>query len=93
MGKIQKYYEATRAQALKALAAYPKGLQIGGGVCPGNAAEYLEAGASHVIVTSYVFKDGQTFLGKSTEEEVAVGGESILYWFKLPQKKTISILL
>lgn len=39
--------------------AYPGGLQIGGGIHPGNAEEYLEAGASHVIVTSYVFRDGQ----------------------------------
>ena len=53
-----EYYGATRAQAMKALKAYPKGLQIGGGVCPDNAADYLEAGASHVIVTSYVFKNG-----------------------------------
>lgn len=53
------YYEATRAQAMRALAAYPGGLQIGGGVNADNAAEYLEAGASHVIVTSYVFQDGR----------------------------------
>lgn len=39
--------------------AYPGGLQIGGGIHPENAEEYLEAGASHVIVTSYVFRDGQ----------------------------------
>ena len=58
-GKDSEYYEATRNQALKALAAYPGGLQIGGGVCPDNAEDYLKAGASHVIVTSYVFKDGQ----------------------------------
>ena len=53
------YYETTKAQALLALGAYPKGLQIGGGVNPQNAGEYLDAGASHVIVTSYVFKDGK----------------------------------
>lgn len=53
------YYEATRAQALKALAAYPKGLQVGGGVNAENASNYLEAGASHVIVTSYVFQEGR----------------------------------
>lgn len=52
------YYEATKAQALMALAAYPGGLQIGGGVNDENASEYLDAGASHVIVTSYVFEDG-----------------------------------
>lgn len=54
-----EYYEATRKQALAALAAYPGGLQIGGGINDTNAKEYLEAGASHVIVTSYVFKDGR----------------------------------
>lgn len=53
------YYEATKEQALKALAAYPGGLQAGGGITPENAAQYLEAGASHVIVTSYVFCDGR----------------------------------
>ncbi len=52
------YYEADRAQAFAALAAYPGGLQVGGGVNADNAAAYLEAGASHVIVTSYVFQDG-----------------------------------
>lgn len=52
------YYEATQSQALKALRAYPGGMQIGGGIHDGNAAEYLAAGASHVIVTSYVFRDG-----------------------------------
>ncbi|MCM1175587.1 MAG: phosphoribosylformimino-5-aminoimidazole carboxamide ribotide isomerase [Blautia sp.] len=53
------YYEATKAQALAALSAYPGGLQAGGGITPENAAQYLEAGASHVIVTSCVFRDGR----------------------------------
>lgn len=53
-----EYYEATKSQAMKALSAYPLGLQIGGGITPENATEYLDAGASHVIVTSYVFRDG-----------------------------------
>ena len=52
-------YEATKAQALKALKAYPGGLQIGGGITAENAKEYIDAGASHVIVTSYVFSDGE----------------------------------
>lgn len=52
------YYEATKAQALAALSAYPKGLQIGGGITNENAASYLDAGASHVIVTSFVFQNG-----------------------------------
>lgn len=45
-------------QALKALHAYPGGMQIGGGITPENACRFLDAGASHVIVTSYVFKNG-----------------------------------
>lgn len=58
-GSSSPYYEETREQAFLALKTYPLGLQIGGGVCPENAGEYLDAGASHVIVTSYVFKDGR----------------------------------
>lgn len=53
------YYLETKRQALAALAAYPGGLQLGGGVNETNAAEFLEAGASHVIATSYVFRDGE----------------------------------
>lgn len=56
--KESEYFEATKAQALEALKAYPGGLMIGGGIDADNAMEYLEAGASHVIVTSYVFKNG-----------------------------------
>ena len=56
--KSSEYYEQTLDQALKALRAYPGGLQIGGGITPENASLFLEAGASHVIVTSYVFHDG-----------------------------------
>lgn len=53
------YYEATKAQAMQALAEYPGGLQIGGGIDAANAKQFLDAGASHVIVTSYVFRDGK----------------------------------
>jgi phosphoribosylformimino-5-aminoimidazole carboxamide ribotide isomerase len=45
--------------ALQALRAFPGGLQVGGGIRPDNARDYLDAGASHVIVTSYVFRDGR----------------------------------
>ena len=53
-----EFYEASKAQAIKALHAYPGGMQIGGGINPDNAGEFLQAGATHVIVTSYVFRDG-----------------------------------
>ena len=52
-------YEEDLAQAKAALSAYRGGLQIGGGVNDRNAGYFLEWGASHVIVTSYVFKDGK----------------------------------
>ena len=73
-----EYYEETRRQALQALGEYPGGLQVGGGIRADNAAEYLEAGASHVIVTSYVFRDGKVDwenLGKIKEE---VGKERLV---------------
>jgi phosphoribosylformimino-5-aminoimidazole carboxamide ribotide isomerase len=47
------------SEARAALAAYPGGLQVGGGINLDNAAGWLEAGASHVIVTSWVFRNGQ----------------------------------
>ena len=45
--------------AVDALAGWPGGLQIGGGITADNAGRWLELGASHVIVTSYVFHDGR----------------------------------
>ncbi len=45
--------------AREALAAYPGGLHLGGGVTPDNARGWLDAGASHVIVTSWVFSNGR----------------------------------
>lgn len=54
-----EYYEADKEQAFLALAAFPGGLQIGGGMNADNAKEFLDKGASHIIVTSYVFKNGE----------------------------------
>ena len=53
------YFEEDRRQAADALKAWPGGLQVGGGVTAENAPSYIEAGASHVIVTSFVFNDGE----------------------------------
>ena len=54
-----KYYLETQAQALAALRTYPGGLQVGGGITCENAMEYIKAGASHVIVTSFIFQEGK----------------------------------
>lgn len=81
-----EYYEATREQALLALRAYPGGMQIGGGITPRNAGEYIEAGASHVIVTSYVFKDGVIRYDRLQELVDAVGNNHLV--LDLSCKKT-----
>lgn len=52
------FYNADIEQAYSALSAFEGGLQIGGGINDENAAHFLDKGASHVIVTSFVFKNG-----------------------------------
>jgi len=47
------------AAARAALQAYPGGLHVGGGINPENAAGFLTDGASHAIVTSWVFQAGR----------------------------------
>ena len=73
-----QYFEDTRKQAFLALEAYPGGLQLGGGVNPENAGMYLDAGASHVIVTSYVFKDGRISWENLDKMVKAVGREHLV---------------
>lgn len=58
-GHIIKLGPGNEVAALSALKAWPGGMQIGGGVNDENCLTYLEAGASHVIVTSWVFREGQ----------------------------------
>ena len=76
--KDSQYYEATRAQAMLALQTYPRGLQIGGGITADNASEYIEAGASHVIVTSYVFKNGEINMEHLMKLVETVGREHVV---------------
>lgn len=73
-----QYFEATRDQAVQALSAYPKGMQIGGGITAANAEEYLDAGASHVIVTSYVFREGQVDRSRLKQLKETVGKEHLV---------------
>lgn len=72
------YYEASRQQAFSALEAYPGGLQVGGGITPDNAEEYLRAGASHVIVTSYVFQDGRIHYDRLKKMMETVGKDHLV---------------
>jgi phosphoribosylformimino-5-aminoimidazole carboxamide ribotide isomerase len=66
--------EAGRA----ALKAYPGGLQIGGGINLENAASYLEEGASHVIVSSWVFREGELDWDRLNSLVTAVGKERLV---------------
>ena len=73
-----EYYEEDVRQACLALGAYPGGLQIGGGMNADNAAFFLKQGASHVIVTSYVFRDGKINWDHLQEMVEAVGKEHLV---------------
>lgn len=73
-----EYYEETKRQAMLALKAYPNGFQIGGGITAENAAEFLQMGASHVIVTSYVFKNGKVHYENLQKLRDAVGREHLV---------------
>lgn len=73
-----EYYAATREQAIHALRSYPGGLQIGGGISDENAPYFLEQGASHVIVTSYVFARGRVDYGNLEKLAAAVGREHLV---------------
>ena len=64
--------------AKSALAAFPGGMQVGGGIQVANAVAYLEAGASHVIVTSYLFGKDGLFLEENLRQIVAAVGRERL---------------
>ena len=73
-----RYFAKTRHQAMEALSAFPGGLQIGGGIRPENAEDYLRAGASHVIVTSYVFAEGAIRWENLARLKETVGREKLV---------------
>jgi phosphoribosylformimino-5-aminoimidazole carboxamide ribotide isomerase len=66
------------AEARSALAAYPGGLQIGGGVNATNARSWLDAGSSHVIVTSWVFREGRVDWERLAELVSIVGRDRLV---------------
>ena len=65
-------------QVLQALSAYPKGMQFGGGVNLQNASSYLEAGASHIIVTSYLFENGEFSWSRLEAIKAEVGADNLV---------------
>ncbi|CAN1277337.1 1-(5-phosphoribosyl)-5-[(5-phosphoribosylamino)methylideneamino] imidazole-4-carboxamide isomerase, chloroplastic [Linum perenne] len=68
----------SQAAAIEALHAYPGGLQVGGGINAENCLSYIEEGASHVIVTSYVFNNGQMDLERLKDLVRVVGKERLV---------------
>jgi phosphoribosylformimino-5-aminoimidazole carboxamide ribotide isomerase len=66
------------AAAKAALAAWPGGLQIGGGITDANAKEWLDAGASHVIVTSWLVEHGAMSLERAKRLADLVGAHKIV---------------
>lgn len=76
--KEKEAYEADLRQAFLALKEYPDGMQAGGGITPETADRFLEAGASHVIVTSYVFRDGELDRDHLDEMVRAVGKKHLV---------------
>lgn len=73
-----EYYQEDVRQACLALLAYPGGLQIGGGMTDENAAFFLDRGASHVIVTSFVFRQGQVDYDNLNRMVRAVGKDRLV---------------
>ena len=67
-GHVIMLGSGNEAAALEALRAYPGGLQAGGGITAENAGYWLDAGASQVILTSYIFANGE--LNRSNLERV-----------------------
>ena len=65
-------------EARNALRAYPGGLQLGGGVTLANARDWLEAGATQVIVTSWVFNGGEVHQERLQELSRAIGREKLV---------------
>ena len=58
-GHVIQLGKGNAAAARSALSRWPGGMQVGGGITADNAKHWLDAGASHVIVTSWVFHDGR----------------------------------
>ena len=66
------------SEARAALKTFPGGLQIGGGINADNARGWLDAGASHVIVTSWVFREGRVDWARLDELVKTIGKEKLV---------------
>jgi phosphoribosylformimino-5-aminoimidazole carboxamide ribotide isomerase len=77
-GHIIKLGPGNDKAAEEALDAWPGGMQLGGGITAENAGYWLDKGASAVIVTSYVFRDGGIDMDRLNRLVTAVGKERLV---------------
>ncbi len=77
-GHIIKLGQGNDEAAREALAAWPGGMQVGGGITVENAGKWIDAGASHVIVTSWLFRDGQLDEGRLGQLGQALGQAQLI---------------
>lgn len=72
-------YEMSKAEAIKAFKAYPDSIQIGGGITDENALSFIKEGASHVIVTSYLFENKKLSLERMKKLKDAVSKDRVVF--------------
>jgi len=77
-GHVIQLGKGNEAAAMAALGAWPGGLQLGGGVDIDNAARWLDAGASAVIVTSWVFRNGFIDFERLKKLVAAIGAHRLV---------------
>lgn len=77
-GHVIKLGPGNEEAARAALSAWPGGMQIGGGINDQNATEWLDAGASHVIVTSWLFDEDGALLRDRLDQMVQLIGRDRL---------------
>ena len=77
-GHVIQLGAGNETEARAALAAYPGGMHLGGGVNGQNARGWLDAGASHVIVTSWVFREGRVDWERLDELVKAIGKDRLV---------------
>ena len=90
--KSSEYYDADVREALAALREFPGGLQVGGGITDENASFFIEQGASHVIVTSFVFFAGMIRLERLKKLSDLVGREHLVLDFSCRKRDGVRIL-
>ncbi len=64
--------------ASEALSAWPGGMQVGGGITADNALLWLGRGAAKVIMTSYIFRDGELELDNLKKIAGMIGREKLV---------------